>query len=490
VNIIKFDLDYEVAGVAIEDRFRGEFYDLSTQRSNLVAYIPSPPNQPPFSLYTQQRTETDSYFNGANALRLEKKFTDWFFGSAGYLYSKLNSDATFSLDTVTLPGLIDVGDKQFLVPQITLEQESHVANLNGLLSPFSGLTVSAGAQSEWTRQSGFGSGTLNQTFPPGPVTPNPATMSSDYDKTLVQESLALRYNKIPFTALFAEARLEQQRIGQSDGLSAPQNVDQSVFLQQTDFSSDLMDLRFGFNTSPWQSVALSAHYRIYENQSTYDSPVFIQPLPPPTAYPTFIRSRDLLTDEVEAKLAWHPCPRVKTTLSYQYLKTDYWMVTGPFTTPLDITPGGNLLSGQDNAHVYSLGATVNATTRLFISGTFSYQRTSSTTADAGSPAIVPYRGDIYSAIASGTYVLSQTTDLFAAYAFSDADYGQNNYATGVPVGLEYQMHGLQVGLARRFGKNVSTKFQYRFATYDEPSSGSANNYRAHALFATLTLRFP
>ena len=78
----------------------------------------------------------------------------------------------------------------------------------------------------------------------------------------------------------------------------------------------------------------------------------------------------------------------------------------------------------------------------------------------------------------------------AGYSFSDADYGQNNFAVGLPVGLQYQMHGLQVGLARRFGKNVTAKFQYRFNYYDEPSSGDANNYHAHALFATLTFRFP
>ncbi len=99
---------------------------------------------------TENVGEGTSYFQGANTLRLEKKFSDWFFGSGGYLYSKLNSDASFvdafSLGTVAA------------APEISLERESHIFNLNGLFGPFNGLTLSTGVESEWTREQGFGSG--------------------------------------------------------------------------------------------------------------------------------------------------------------------------------------------------------------------------------------------------------------------------------------------------------------------------------------------
>jgi hypothetical protein len=127
--------------------------------------------------------------------------------------------------------------------------------------------------------------------------------------------------------------------------------------------------------------------------------------------------------------------------------------------------------------------------RLFLSTTFSYQISSLVTAADGSPAVVPYRGDIYTVLANGTYVFSQTTDLFAGYAFSEANYGQDNFAGGLPLGIQYQQHGVQVGLSRKFAKNVSTKLQYRFDYYDEPSNGRATNYRAQSLFGTLTFRF-
>jgi len=37
---------------------------------------------------------------------------------------------------------------------------------------------------------------------------------------------------------------------------------------------------------------------------------------------------------------------------------------------------------------------------------------------------------------------------------------------------------------------LSGNLQYGFFLYDEPSSGHFNNYTAHALFATLTMKWP
>ncbi|HEX4644709.1 MAG TPA: c-type cytochrome domain-containing protein, partial [Verrucomicrobiae bacterium] len=202
VHVIKFNLDHEIQGVLIEESFRGEFYNLNTrQTNNSITYGAS------------DAREGYSYFQGANTIRLEKQVNDWLLGSAGYLYSKLDADATFSLDTIN-----PFVDQRWRAPEIALERESHVVNLNSLLGPFDGLTISAGVQSEWTRQKGLGSANFDEVIPLAPplTLANPATFSSDYDKSSVQENLALRYTKIPFTTLFAEARLEQQRIGQSD----------------------------------------------------------------------------------------------------------------------------------------------------------------------------------------------------------------------------------------------------------------------------------
>ena len=473
VHIIKFDLDDEIKGVSMEERFRGEFYKLNTGGTNVAS-----------GPLLESVSEGTTYFQGANTIRLEKKFSDWFFGSAGYLYSKLNADSAFSMDVPTLLQITTV-------PQITLEKESHVGNVNGLIGPFDGLIISTGVQAEWTRQHGFGDGTFDQQVPPPPVADEivPFNVASDYDETSLQENLSLHYSKIPFTALFAEARMEQQNIWQYDQFSASQDIlNKAVFLQHTAFSSQSSDLRFGFSTSPWRSVSFTAHYRRYEDDSQYDSDPLVQPIA--TAYPTFVRSRDLITDEVEAKLVLHPSTRFKTSLSYQYHATDYDLNTSPYVSFGNvISPGGQLVAGEDRSHVFSINATLTPMRRLYLSTTFSYETSIATTAAGGSPAVVPYQGDIYTVLANGTCVLSQTTDLFAGYSFSEANYAQNNFAGGLPLGIQYQRHSAQVGLARRLGKNISAKLQYRFDYYNEPSSGGAANYRAHSIFGTLTFLF-
>jgi hypothetical protein len=127
--------------------------------------------------------------------------------------------------------------------------------------------------------------------------------------------------------------------------------------------------------------------------------------------------------------------------------------------------------------------------RLFLSATFSYTASSLATMANNSPTVVPYHGDIYAALADATFVLSETTDLFATYVISEAEYGQNNYAGGQPLGIQYQQQSASVGLSRRFSKNISAKLQYRFALYNEPSSNGANNYQAHSIFGTLMFQF-
>jgi mono/diheme cytochrome c family protein len=288
VHVIKFDVDAEIKGVTVEDRFRGEFYKLNSRATNLTAR----------GSLGQDAREEVRHFQGANSIRLERKFNDWLLGSGGYFYSKLNADSSFNESTINNSVIYRAA-----VPHIELTRESHVFNLNGLGGPFDGLTVSAGAQSEWTRQHGFGSGNLNgiaYTRPPGGnLAISPASLSSDYDQNTVSETLGLRYSSIPFTALFADARFKQETIGQSESDIQPG----ASFIENPSFTSRMADWRAGFHTSPWQRVSLSGHYRLYQNESRYRTNQAPQP---EGGYPGLISRRDLSTDEVEARLVVRP----------------------------------------------------------------------------------------------------------------------------------------------------------------------------------------
>jgi hypothetical protein len=475
-HIIKFDLDAEVQGVAIEDRFRGEFYRLDTHYTNVAAR----------SAMSQNASEGDRYFQGANSLRLEKRFKTWLFGSGGYFYSKLNATDSFTDATGNNSGLFLAS-----VPSIILERESHIFNLTGLLGPFDGLTISSGVQAQWTRQEAAGSGKLNGIAYAQPPTSNliinPAALASDYEQETFSETLGLRYAKIPFTSLFADARLQQESIDQTESDVQPG----ASFLEEPSFTRRLAEVRAGFSTSPWQSASFTAHYRRYEDDSRYQTNQAPQPM---GGYPGFISSRDLVTDELEAKLVLRPSTWLKTTLSYQFLSTDYDQDTRPAFNPVSSTtysPGGSLLAGTWGSHILSLGATFTPLRRLSLSSTFSYQRTRTTTASGG--LIPPYQGGVYSALANGTYIFNPATDLTLNYSFSLGDYAHNDSVSNPdsppPLGIRYQQHAVQAVLSRRVSKNFTARLQYAFYFYDEPTAGGATDYKAHTIFATLTYRW-
>ena len=103
---------------------------------------------------------------------------------------------------------------------------------------------------------------------------------------------------------------------------------------------------------------------------------------------------------------------------------------------------------------------------------------------------MPYRGDVFSVLADATYAMDDRTDFQAAYSFSWADYGQHNFADGLPLGMRYEQHTLTAGVTRRLGKNISAKLQYGFYNFADPGGGGANNYTAHAVFGVLAVRIP
>jgi hypothetical protein len=473
MHVIKFDLDDDLKGVAVEERFRGQFYSLNTHATNEAARGP----------VANDTREGTRYFQGANTLRLEKQFYPWLFCSAGYLFSKLDSTASFS-DAVTYDDTLFLSQ----VPNITLEKISHVLNLNGIIGPFHSLTISTGVQSEWTRENGTGAGTLNGIAytldSPTSLALNSAALSSDYDESDVQETLNLRYSRIPFTALFVDFRAQQERIGQSD--SDLQSA--GSFMENPRFGSQMTDIRAGFSTSPWRSAELSAHYRRYENDSRYQTN---EPPQPAGGYPGFLRERDVLTDEVETRLVLHPCPWLRTTLTYQYLTTAYRNDSNPafnLVTAEAISPGGDLLAGRYRSQVCAINATLTPCARLVFSATYSYQPTSISTMDAGSPSLAPCRGAVHAVLADGTFMLNPATSLFANYSFSAANYAQDNSASGLPLGIQYEQHTAQFGATRRFGKRSSARLQYTWFGYSEPTAGAAADFHASSIFASFNWR--
>lgn len=484
VHILKLDVSHSIAGFFLEESFRGEFYDLSTRRRNVNSFTPSAPD----SAFFQRIEEKQSYFHGANIVRVEKPFNDWLLASAGYLYSSLDSDAAFRQEN-DFPGDITL---RTLSDRIVLERDSHVVNVNGLLGPWRALSLAAGVQAEWMRQESLGAGTESLLFPDPFTIDYPPAFETDIDRVTLEETARLRYTGLPFTTLFAEGRLQQESIGHFEESSGQNASAIDDFLRDTDASSDLRDWRVGFSASPFPRATLTAHFRQLQKFASYEHLIDASPTSATgtnDGYSAFIRSRDLCTDEIDARLTLRATRWLKATLGYKFAMTDYWNETDPAAGGL-ASIGGWLRAAKQKAHIYTAGLTLTPVRRLYWNTTFAWHDTMTEAKDNNSPTVEPYRGDVYSVISTATYALTERMNLQGTFMFTSADYAQNNFAAGLPLGLEFQRHGVEVALSRRWRKTLSTRLQYGFYNYDEPSRAHFTDYTAHAVFATLTAHWP
>jgi hypothetical protein len=291
---------------------------------------------------------------------------------------------------------------------------------------------------------------------------------------------------LPWTVLFAEGRWEQQQIGQTEDLVGDELfLSGHAFYRDTDFTNDRQQYRVGFNTSPWRWVSLNAEYRALRDDSDYHNhKVAVES----AGYSAFINARTIDTDAFQTKLALRLASWLKLTLTYQLVATEYHTATAP--EPISGSPGGNILAGNYDAHVYGISASVTPLARLNFLGTFTRSDSRTSTAQNGDPSIVPYEGDIYSVSADVNYALTKATALHATYAFSRGNFGQDNAAFGLPLGLDYTRHGLMVGLTHKLNEHLTTTLRYAFYKYSEPSTGGFNDYTANGVFGTLVMKWP
>lgn len=484
VHVLRLEGLIEWPHLRVEDRFRYELSDLKTRHSSVL-------NAFPFTIFTQRIHERDLFKTLANSFTTELAPEEWLLLSAGYLYRRMDGTSDFGQRPVDAAGNLGQG-LLWNTRGVPLEQAGHVFNANLQIGPWQDLSATAGIQAEWNRQESFGRVRLDETDPGDPslVVTNPASIQGNYDRFTLQENAGVRFTGLPYTVLYGDARWQQEAISQFESMEADGAPGPSDFLRDTDARYDWQQYRAGFNTSPWSRVALNGSYQHRIRDDSFDHQRDERPIGVGGAgYPAFITARETISDEAALRLVVRPMSWLKTTLSYRVIATDFRTDTdagaGPFATP-----GGWNLAGNYDAHIYSLGLTMTPWRRLYLYGSFSFQDSRTVANANGNAAIALFKGNIYSALASASYILAEPTDLHLTYDFSHADYSQNNAASGLPLGIDYQRHGLRLGLSHRFWKRFFTRLEYAWFLYDEPSSGGFGDYLGHGVFATLNMRWP
>ncbi|HEU6447093.1 MAG TPA: c-type cytochrome domain-containing protein [Verrucomicrobiae bacterium] len=481
-HIFKLDVSQDWNGWNIRDQARFEIYRLSESRNDVASYSAGP--LPDVIQNVNQRVH---YTLGANTFRVEKQITDWWLASFGSLLSRYNGTSAMNQNASDGDGAPAFGN-YWSGQGITLERDSRIVSLASLFLPAKGLSISTAAQGEWTTENGFGSVDLDFGNPavPGLYFPFPGTVNANQDITEYSEDIDIRFTQLPRTILYANARLQQEDVGQFDRA----NNTLEPFAQRTDAQNEFYDAKAGFTVSPWMWTESGAFFRRRESITDYNHSVD-QSILGGEGYPAFVRHRDIAMDEVEAFFVLRPVYWFNARLTYDWTRTDFSTVTDPVNDSFFglLSPGGRIYDGRTDSHDAGLSVTFTPISQLYFSGSFTYGYSSTRTTAAASPEVAPYFGNTYTAGASIGYALNEKTDLTVSYAFSRAKYAQNNSA-GIPLGLDFTRHELFATLSRQLTKNLSATLHYQFSGYDEPGTGNAHNFTAHGIFATFIYRWP
>lgn len=475
-HILKLDIRHELRGWQLEDNARIEFHEMTTDRRNVFQ---DTFGQTPDSVVLVR--EKYQHVSGANTLGATKQVREWLSVSSGYLYSRLDGDASLDLQTVDGTGSPVFGD-QWQAGRIDIRRESHVLSLASVAGPWSSWVFSLGAQGEWTQQESVGNEDLRIGDPSIPILFSDASpIRGNLDSRNVRENMVIRWSGIPFTIVSAEARLRQEDLGRFE----ERTMGFDPFTRQTDADIQEGTYRFGFTTSPWSRLSFAANAKHREKQTDYQHNQLVHPSG--YLYPAFIQWREIEDNQVELRMTYRASAWFRTTLNYRWVQSDFDNATAavPFASS-----GGPVQAAKHEAHVYAVSAVLTPLPQLFLSGTFSYSDSRTATAQNEADYLVPWKGDVFSVGSSVTYAVTPKLSLRGSYSFARSDYGQNNTATGLPAGVDYDRHALQFSVNHEFPGHLIASAGYAYYDYREPTLGGAADYQAHAVFASATFPLP
>jgi mono/diheme cytochrome c family protein len=472
---VTLDISYDWNGLLISDQAQFEWHQQDDLKTNYDT-------QGGGFDFANRVNDRQDYWRGANVLRLERSLRDWLYVSGGYLYSQLEDVGGFSVESFspsdpTLPPSLDLS-----TDDLTLRRRSHTANANVLIGPWEQLHFYAGLQADWSRQEGFAGGQAYGT---------PTAYDANLDRTGTEENFGLRYAGIPYTVLFAETRFQQETFSHfEEGLTDTTQA----FLRDTDADGDLKDFEVGFTVSPWKQASLQAKYRRRDRANHYDHLRDMDLFSSGNGYPAFIRSRDTITDEFDTRWVFRPWNWLKATLRYSIAATDFETETDTVQDLAQVPPttfsGGRMLAGQYDAHVVGAGFVLTPWTRLHFSTALTWTTSRSLSGINNEQDVVPYQGEIWNLLNSATFVVDEKTDFIASYLFSHADYGQDNEASTLPMGMTFTRHAATAGIMRRMKHGQTLRVEYGFFTYHEPTLGGAGDYTAHGIFSSYRIPLP
>lgn len=476
VDIVRLEVSHEIANVRLGDELRYESYSLDTKRHDQD----QDERSVPFIISKEEIGDDYEHDAFYNTLHAETHLNDKMFLSVGYLFTTLEGDASFDLNTV--PGVFE-RDEFIDSHSIDLDQDVHILTANAIFGPFYETTVYVGLESEFMDSEGDTDAEITEVddddLPPlgtGSLVSEEVGIASDQDKWGLEETVGIRYAGLPRTTVYAEGRWTQQDID----LTEAEFID-GVLDFERDTDADVRRQRYsiGFNSSPLPRTTIAGRYRFKYRSNEYDHKVDSEP----DGYSAFILDQDIKTHEVMAKVSFRPVPMVRTSLQYQLVSMDIDTNEDTDPTPTDV------LTTNYDANIYTASVTATPLAGLFVTGLVSYQDVELKTVDLEDAPVGSYEGDVLTLAVSTGMALDQRTNLNVQYSYSMTDNFEDISADGLPLGVESQRHAVLANLNRQITDNLSLLLRYGFYYYDDEASDGSDNYKAHMAGATCRLIF-
>ena len=469
-DIVKLHVEQDVKKIHFGDDFRYEHFQAADAQYDATYYLP------PIAILNTNTTYYESYKNDlfSNTFHMDSHVNDKFYWSMGYMFNEFDGGdgfriSTWPVPTTAVPAPVPGGTAlEYFTTAVNLNSDSHVLNANFMYEPCKTVILNAGLQGEHTDSSALETG-----YQAAYATPlaGPETYTTETDKRSLNENFGIRYVGLPFTTIYAEGNLAEEQTDYTWNLNPAANGVANMIEQ---INSQREAVKVGFNTSPISRTTLSVYYKhsIGDDDFGYL-----------TTSTNFFIAQRMVSDEFVTKLTLRPTARVMVALQYKLAVTDIGL--NSFNQP--IYSG----SGNYQSSTYTLSTTVTPINRLYLTGLASYQDTITSSIYNGSPFIAPYRGNVYTALASIGYAIDNKTDITAGYDFSY----QNNFSSSVDAaggynyGTDDRRHSIKVGLKRKITKNVTSNIRYEYDENVENSTGGINNYRANVVTAACVIRF-
>jgi hypothetical protein len=361
----------------------------------------------------------------------------------------------------------------------SFNQQEYVLNVNLMSMPVKHLVVvpSLRVRKEFRDTDSSGWQTLGA---------NPATLAdseSDRDLLEVCEQLDIRYSGVTNWVFYARGVWTQGdgNLEETGGMGMTAPVD-----RETDDSRFFQKYGAGARWYLCRAATLDLGGYYKDNDYDYDHRRDSTLNSAGNRYPAYLVMQDFQTGDANVRLTLKPARNVTLTGRYDY------QLSTVHTRPDSASGLGDAESLEMTSHIFALYATWVPWSRLYLQagGNYVISKTESPTSDAAyTQAILDAQNNYLTVNCNAGFVVNEKTDLNVGYFFYLADNFEDNSATGLPLGMGADEHGVTAAISRRISKNMRLNLRYGYFRSDEDTFGGNNHYAAHTLFSSLQYRF-